>query len=214
MTRENPYAHTTAPYEHTTVQRQNREGEGGQVTDGWPDIPGDTALTLKIPEADPLVRTGFPAHVTLLYPFLHTSRIDTSCHRELAALFASHDAFTLTFAEFGRWPGVLYLDPWPHSPVLALTKALTHRWPEAVPYRGVFDPAPAPHLTLAHHEGPATQDAAYDALETELAPALPLTCEVRRVHLITWDGGRWRDRAAFGLGGEATGGGAGGPTDR
>ena len=171
------------------------------MADGWPDVPGETALTLKVPEADHLVRAGFPAHVTVLYPFVHESRIDAACHRELSGLFAAHDAFTLTFAEFGSYPGVLYLDPWPHTPVQSLTKALTQRWPEAVPYRGIFDPALAPHLTIANDEGPATQDAAYDTLRAELAPSLPLTCRLRTVHLIVWDGARWQDRAEFGLGG-------------
>ncbi|MFF0742828.1 2'-5' RNA ligase family protein [Streptomyces sp. NPDC004111] len=174
--------------------------------DGWPDVPGDTALTLKIPEADHLVRAGFPAHVTVLYPFVHESRIDTAFRTELADLVAAHDAFTLTFAEFGRYPGVLYLDPWPHGPVRSLTKALTQRWPEAVPYRGIFDPPLAPHLTIANHEGPATQEAAYDALQSQLAPALPLTCRLRTVHLIVWDGERWLDRAEFALGRPGRGG--------
>ncbi|MGW6057626.1 2'-5' RNA ligase family protein [Streptomyces sp. NPDC055189] len=167
---------------------------------GWPDVPGDTALTIKIPEADPLVRAGFPAHVTVLYPFVHESRLDGAAQRELTALFAGHDAFTLTFAEFARYPGVLYLDPWPHAPVTALAKDLTRRWPDAVPYRGIFEPPLAPHLTVANSEGPATQDAAYDALQAELEPLLPLSSHVCAVHLIVWDGTRWQDRAAYRLG--------------
>ncbi|MFD3513537.1 2'-5' RNA ligase family protein [Streptomyces sp. NPDC058657] len=177
------------------------------MADGWPDVPGDTALSLKVPEADHLVRTGFPAHVSVLYPFVHESRVDGAFRRELAGLLAAHDAFTLTFAEFQRHPGVLCLDPWPHAPVLALTKDLTRRWPEAVPYRGVFDPPPAPHLTLAHHEGPAAQDAGFDTLRAELAPSLPLTRLFRTVHLVVWDGTRWQDRWAFPLGSGGEGGG-------
>ncbi|MFI8873060.1 2'-5' RNA ligase family protein [Streptomyces sp. NPDC055243] len=180
------------------VDAERAEREPAVV--GWPDVPGDTALTIKVPEADPLLRAGFPAHVTVLYPFVHESRLDTAAHRDLAALFAGHDAFTLTFAEFARYPGVLYLDPWPHAPVTALAKDLTRRWPEAVPYRGIFDTPLAPHLTVANSEGPATQDAAYDALQADLEPFLPLTCRVREVHLIVWDGTRWQDRTAYPLG--------------
>ncbi|MVO88604.1 2'-5' RNA ligase family protein [Streptomyces sp. p1417] len=166
---------------------------------GWPDTSGDTALTIKLPAADPLVRAGFPAHVTVLYPFLHESRIDDAVRRELTALFGGHDAFTLTLAAFGRYPGVLYLDPWPHDPVEALQKDLALRWPDALPYRGIFGAGLAPHVTVANSEGPATQDAAYDALEAELAPMLPLTCPVDAVHLIGWDGTRWQDRSAYRL---------------
>nr|WP_225882001.1 2'-5' RNA ligase family protein [Streptomyces aureocirculatus] len=154
---------------------------------------------MKLPEADPLIRAGFPAHVTVLYPFLHESRIDDGVHRALADLFGGHDAFTLTLGAFGRYPGVLYLDPWPHDPVKALQKDLALRWPEALPYRGIFGAGLDPHVTVANSEGPSTQDAAYDALEAELAPLLPLTCPVDTVHLIVRDGGRWRDRAAYRL---------------
>lgn len=167
---------------------------------GWPDVDGDTALTIKVPEADPLVRAGSPAHVTVLYPFLHEGRIDGPVHRELLGLFRAHDPFELSFAGFGRYPGVLFLDPRPHDPVRALTKELTGRWPEAVPYRGLFGEGLDPHLTLANHEGPQTCERAYDALEAECAPALPLTARVGAVHLIVRDGDRWRDRTAYPLG--------------
>ncbi|MFE2673075.1 2'-5' RNA ligase family protein [Streptomyces hygroscopicus] len=172
----------------------------GGTASGWPDVPGDTALTIKVAEADPLVRAGFPAHVTVLYPFLHATRIDAATHRDLTGLFAGHDAFTLTFSAFGRYPGVLYLDPWPHAPVTALTKDLTRRWPEAVPYRGIFGGGLTPHLTIANSAEPAAQQTAYDALQAELEPRLPLMCHVRVVHLIVWDGARWQDRTAYRLG--------------
>ncbi|OKH98978.1 hypothetical protein A6A06_25590 [Streptomyces sp. CB02923] len=175
------------------------ESGGEPAAADWPDIPGDTAFTIRVPEADPLVRAAFPAHVTVLYPFLHESRIDTATHHALTGLFAGHDAFTLAFDAFDRYPGVLYLAPWPHAPVTALTKDLTRRWPEAVPYRGIFGAGLAPHLTVANDEGPATQDAAYGALQAELAPALPLSCHVDAVQLIVWDGRRWQDRAEYRL---------------
>jgi hypothetical protein len=103
--------------------------------DGWPDVPGDTALTIRIPEADAFVQAPFPAHVTVLYPFLPAARITPEVHAELSALFADRDPFDLTFAEFRRYPGVLYLPPAPEDPVRTLTKSLRERWPEAVPYR-------------------------------------------------------------------------------
>ncbi|GGX80119.1 hypothetical protein GCM10010515_54740 [Streptomyces fructofermentans] len=179
-------------------------GQDRQDTDRWPDVPGDTALTIKVPEADPLVRAGFPAHVTVLYPFVHTSRLDARFHSELTGLLAAHDAFTLTFAGFARYPGVLYLDPRPHDPVKALTVGLTSRWPELRPYRGLFGAGLDPHLTIANSEGPETQDAAYDALQAELAPRLPLQCRVREIHLVVWDGERWRDREVYRLAGGRT----------
>lgn len=163
-------------------------------------VPGDTALTIHVPEADHLVRGDVPAHVTVLFPFLHADRLGEATERELGVLIGGHDAFALTFAEFRRYPGVLYLDPWPADPVRALTKDVTHRWPECVPYRGIFGPEGLnPHLTVANSEGPETADAAYDALEAELAPMLPLTAHVREVLMIVWDGERWVDRRGYPL---------------
>ncbi len=180
--------------------RQRRRQGGGP--DGWADLPGDTALSIRVPEANRLVSTGYPAHVTVLYPFLGASRLSASAHAELTEVFAAHAPFTLTFTEFRRYPGVLYLPPEPDAPVRALTAALTDRWPEAVPYRGIFTPPLAPHLTLANHEGPDTYEAAYDALEARLAPHLPLVSQVNEVHLMVTDGaGGWRDLRTYRLGG-------------
>lgn len=96
-----------------------READGG----GWPDLPGDTALTIRVPEANPLVMAGFPAHVTVLYPFLDESRLTASTDAELRELFAAQAPFTLTFSEFRRYPGVLYLPPAPDTPVRAPSPA-------------------------------------------------------------------------------------------
>ncbi|WP_329119223.1 2'-5' RNA ligase family protein [Streptomyces sp. NBC_01465] len=161
---------------------------------------GDTALSIRVPEADALVRAGFPAHVTVLYPFLHESLIGAGERRELAGIFGDRDAFELEFREFRRWPGVLYLAPEPDDLVRGLTDAVRVRWPEVVPYRGVFGSGGlAPHLTVANSEGPATWRAAYDLVERELAPMLPVVSKVREVALIVWDGERWCEREAYPL---------------
>ncbi|MFE9253238.1 2'-5' RNA ligase family protein [Streptomyces sp. NPDC007088] len=174
---------------------------GADDAEGWGDRPGDTALTLRVPEADSLVTAGFPAHVTLLYPFVHESRLVPGARRELARLCRAHPAFTLRFARFGRYPGVLYLEPEPHEPVLALRAALRERWPEAVPYRGLFGPGGLPpHLTLAHHERPGTYPSAYDALERRYAEKLPLCTRVAVVHLIVRREGAWQDADVLPLG--------------
>lgn len=164
---------------------------------GWPDAPGDTALTIHVPEADALVRTPSRAHVTLLYPFLPLPRVTGEVESELRALFAQTPSFTLTFAELRRWPGVCYLHPSPAEPLRTLTSALRRRWPEAVPYRGIFgDEGLDPHLTLA--SGAGTDDLP-DSL---FAPALPLRSAVRSVRLIVTEGAGtgWRDVRDYVLG--------------
>ncbi|WP_237773632.1 2'-5' RNA ligase family protein, partial [Streptomyces luteocolor] len=189
---------TTSTTTSATESAATPAAEGG----GWPDVAGDTALTIHIPEANPLMQVDVPAHVTVLYPFLNTSRFSPATHTDLADLFAAHAPFTLSFTGFRRYPGVLYLPPDPDAPVRALTKCLTERWPEAVPYRGIFTPPLDPHLTLANHEGPDTYEAAYDALESRLAPHLPLVSRVDTVRLIVTDGPGtgWRTLRTYRLG--------------
>ncbi|MEU8893435.1 2'-5' RNA ligase family protein [Streptomyces sp. NPDC048442] len=183
-----------------TTRAAGEQGEDGSAA-GWPLAVGDTALTIKVPEADHLVRAGFPAHVTVLFPFLHESLLTGEAGRELAGIIGSYDSFDLTFDAFRRWPGVLWLAPRPHVPVTVLRARLTARWPQAVPYWGVFgDTGLDPHLTITKGEGPDIWPGAYDALEERLAPFLPVRTRVRRVDLITWDGLRWRDTTAYALG--------------
>jgi hypothetical protein len=72
-------------------------------------------------------------------PFLPAERIDAGVLTELRALFAGHGTFALDFAEFGRFPELLWLAPVPDAPVRALTAAVEARWPGAPPYGGRFD---------------------------------------------------------------------------
>ncbi|WP_327669978.1 MULTISPECIES: 2'-5' RNA ligase family protein [unclassified Streptomyces] len=167
---------------------------------GWPDLPGDTALTIHVPEADTLVRTPSRAHITLLYPFLPLDRITPEMDADLRALFAATPQIALTFTAVRHWPGVLYLPPAPDDPLRALTKSVRERWPEAVPYRGIFgDEGLDPHLTLA--SGAGTDDIP----ETEFTPELPLHARVESVKLIVTEGAGtgWRDIRTYALGAQA-----------
>lgn len=166
---------------------------------------GLTALITLTPEADPVVgdwrgrldpaaRAGVPAHVSVLYPFLHESRIDASVHAGLAAILRPHPAFDLRFERTGRFPGCLYLAPEPAGPLRRLTLEVAARWPEAPPYGGRY-PDVVPHLTVA--QGARAAD--LDAAEADLAGRLPLTSRVSSVKLVAYDGTAWRERASFAL---------------
>ncbi|MBL3807305.1 2'-5' RNA ligase family protein [Streptomyces diastaticus] len=177
--------------------------DGPAEEDGWGDRAGDTALTIPLPALDPLVTTGIRAHATVLYPFLPLVRVRPGsadpgdADTALRALFASHAPFTLRFAAFREEPGVLFLAPEPPGPLAALTDAVRARWPEAVPYRGIFGPEGLdPHVTVAHGEE-------FGAVRARLAPALPVACHVTGVRLIVHDGHTWRDRLTYRLGGPA-----------
>lgn len=165
---------------------------------------GETALIVKVPEAEPVVggwrqrfdpsaEAGVPAHVSVLYPFLNQDRIDGQVLGVLAELF-SHGAFDLRFARCGRFPGVLYLVPEPDDQFRALTLAVADRWPEAPPYGGRFTEV-VPHLTVADGQEPSV----LDAVEAELAGRLPVETRVSSVRLLVFDGIVWREQADFAL---------------
>lgn len=166
---------------------------------------GLTALITLTPEADPLVgdwrsrldpaaRTGVPAHVSILYPFLDEGRIDASVHAALTGILCPHPAFDLRFERTGRFPGGLYLAPEPADPLRRLTAEVAARWPEAPPYGGRY-PDVIPHLTVA--QGARAAD--LDAAEADLAHRLPLASRVTSVKLVAYDGTAWHERASFAL---------------
>ena len=168
----------------------------------------ETAVLLCVPEADELVgpwrdkgdpsaALGVPAHVTLLYPFLDSDRVDAGVLAELEWFFRGVDAFSVSFddvAEFAE-SGVLYLDP--SGPGLdELATALARRWPECPPYAGAVD-APHAHLTVVHSPDSALRDEAGDALR----PELPLTAVAAKAALWRCDEhGRWIETDVFEFG--------------
>ncbi|MFF2775474.1 2'-5' RNA ligase family protein [Streptomyces sp. NPDC058052] len=168
---------------------------------------GRTALVVRVPEAEPSVgrwrercdpsaRAGVPAHITVLFPFLHEGRIDASVSSALADVLGGHPAFDLRFERCGRLPGVLHLVPEPDTRLRRLTEAIAGRWPEAPPYGGRHAEI-VPHLTIAQGQ----EDAVLEEIEADLAGRLPFTARVSSVALIVHDGTKWQERASFPLGG-------------
>ncbi|AWW41934.1 2'-5' RNA ligase family protein [Streptomyces cadmiisoli] len=166
---------------------------------------GQTGLIVRVREAEPAVRVwrerfdssaraGVPAHVTVLFPFLDESRIDTHVSSSLADAFGSHHIFDLHFERCGRFPGVLYLAPEPDALLRRLTEAVVDWWPEAPPYGGRFTEI-VPHLTVADGQG----DAALDEIEADLLGKLPVSSRVSSVDLIAHHGAMWQMRASFAL---------------
>ena len=95
-----------------------------------------SALIVTVPEAEPAVAVhraefdepagfGIPAHVTVLFPFLPPSEIDSQVMETLAAAISSVPRFTATFESTG-WFGthVLWLAPTPATAFTALTTAV------------------------------------------------------------------------------------------
>ncbi|HEV2737208.1 MAG TPA: 2'-5' RNA ligase family protein [Candidatus Elarobacter sp.] len=168
-------------------------------------MTGRTALVIVVSVAEPLVGDvrarydpvaahGMLPHVTVLYPFVPppASDEDIATLRELAA---STPAFDFTLAGVRRFPGVLWLDPAPARPFIALTQRVTAAWPQHAPYEGAHDEI-VPHLTVAHGGG-----ALLDSVEPRLASGLPLHATARTLTLMERDAsGWWSARAEFPLG--------------
>jgi 2'-5' RNA ligase len=175
------------------------------ATGRWP--AGQTALLARIEPAEPVVEAwrrrldpsaaaGVPAHVTVLFPFLHIDRLNPATVEDLRELIEEHAPFTVRFARCGRFPAVLYLEPTPAEPFRALTAPVAARWPEAQPYGGQFAEV-IPHLTVADGH-PAH---ILDEVESLVVPHLPVIAEVAAVSLFVSDGGHWREHDEFRLGG-------------
>lgn len=172
---------------------------------------GEAAVAVPVPAAEPLVsswrerfdssaRHGIPAHVTVIYPFLHESLLSASVLNGLRAECAETAPFEVSF-RVGRFPGVLYLAPEPTTGFRELTARFVERWPEAPPYGGKYKD-PVPHLTVADE----VSDAVLDTVERDLQPKLPLRTTVDAAELYVFDGERWqvRERLPFrGASGEA-----------
>ena len=161
----------------------------------------DTTLVIPVPAAetvvaawrdthDPSAKQGMPAHITTLYPFLPAKELTRERHRMLRDLFCNHRQFGFRLTGLGRFPGVLYLEPDPAEPFVALTEAVKARFPGLVPYGGKFEYA-VPHLTVCDGREPP------DIVHT-LEAALPIECVATHVRLMELRGHRrWITRASF-----------------
>jgi 2'-5' RNA ligase len=164
-----------------------------------------TALIVTVPEAEPLVaewrakhdwsaQHGVPAHIALLFPFVHAEEVDQQLLGDLLDLFASQPAFTYRLPRVARFPEVAWLAPEPVEPFNELTALIVSRYPDYPPYEGVHDEV-IPHLTVAEG-GPELQD----EVDVALTPHLPIEAEAQRVTLIAEDAsGHWRVSAEFPL---------------
>src|SRR5205823_3950729 len=100
---------------------------------------------------DPVAAAGIPPHITVLFPFAPTARVDAGFEADLARLFAATASFPFALDRVGRFPEVLWIGPADSQPFVSLTTVIAERWPQWPPYEGRF-PDVVPHLTVA--QGP------------------------------------------------------------
>jgi len=168
----------------------------------------ESALIVPVPEAEDLVgewreryddsaRTGVPAHLTLLYPFLPPEDVTQADLEGLTALFAAANATRFELVAVRRFSrGVLYLAPEPEAFLRELTGQIWAQYPHRPPYGGVFDDV-IPHLTVAQ----VADSGVLDAVEASVARGLPIAARATEAWLMLQDAdGRWRAGHRFPLG--------------
>jgi 2'-5' RNA ligase len=167
----------------------------------------ESALIVEVPEAEPLVRDwraqhdwsaqhGVPAHITLLYPFVPTEKVEAQLLSELRELFSSEASFVFELTRVSRFPDVAWLAPEPSDSFSSLTNLIAARYPDYPPYEGIHDVV-IPHLTVA--EGDSELQ---DRVEAALAEHLPIAARADDVVLLFEDDdGLWHEAHRFALSG-------------
>lgn len=167
-----------------------------------------SAFVVTVPAIEPLVKNlrnrfdatsklGAPAHITVLFPFMPPDEITLDVLCLAQAALNTVPSFKFSWNGVGRFPTTAYLVPHPPEPFIALTTALTERFPTYRPYGGAHKTT-VPHLTVAHGEA-AHAHAAATELEPQLGAwsATQMTCDT--VTLIENSSGRLKEMHVFQL---------------
>jgi 2'-5' RNA ligase len=163
----------------------------------------ETAVVVLLPELDPLIGgwrrryTGdgardMPPHVTLIIPFADSADLNDRLG-PLGRVLGAFAPFDVAVAETARFPNLLYLQPEPEEPFVAMTKALESAFPEFPPYAGDSDEI-VPHVTVAQAD-----EEVLAGIERELVPQLPVKARVERGWLVENTPAGWRRHTAFPL---------------
>jgi len=162
-------------------------------------VPVEAARPLLVPWLRRLPAAGrsLPPHVTALWPFLPVDAVDGATERRLGDLLAAARAFTFALTRVAALADAAVLVPEPVAPFTELTRLLWDEWPECPPFGGAYDDI-APHVVVAIDPSPADRA----ALETALAPHLPLVARAAEVLLVEeTQAGALRERRRFALAG-------------
>jgi len=188
-----------AQLQHPGGLASERE-EPDQRLGGGPDKCPQSAVLVPVPEAeaivgdwravhDPRARTGVPAHITLIVPWVPPEQLKQEHLEELDELLADQEPFDYVLDRV-CWFGerVLWLAPTPAEPFKQLTMALAARF-DTPPWQGEFSEV-VPHLTVGlagYGEAHTLAEAAED-----LSAKLPLRCRARKVDVMSGDGTHWK----------------------
>lgn len=172
-------------------------------------VMAESAFAVLVPESeayvgelraryDPSAVLGAAAHITILYPFMSRELISKDVLANVRTELSSRRSFSFCLRRIERFPGVLYLEPYPAQPLIALTNALASRFPSYPPYGGRHAEV-RPHLTVAQ-----AAEERLDLAENELRAILPedgVSARCSELVLMENSSGKWRKMCSFTLGG-------------
>lgn len=118
----------------------------------------------------------FPAHLTLLYPFLSPIEADQR-QDEIKTIMQAYPPFEVVLDHYRRFDTAWALEPRDPASIIALQRKLSEAFPAFLPYGGEYGPDLVPHLTLASFEDSSEGD------KIELPPPPELRFTVDRIHL-------------------------------
>jgi hypothetical protein len=160
----------------------------------------DTSLIIPVAEAafiQPFPQLNLHRHITMRAPFKQLHELLEHDYHALTTLCASFSPFPFTLARLARFAesGVLYLEPEPTEPFLAVYQALYARYPEPVAKHPTVDF----HLTIVHQ-----QSSDLDRLEAEFyrsyGACLPIQAVATELSLYEKREERWFKETSFPFG--------------
>jgi 2'-5' RNA ligase len=173
--------------------------------------PTETAVVVQIPaiefavaehrrSLDVAALWGVPAHVSVLYPFVHPDEVDEALIDALGAALRTVDAFDCAFSRC-EWFGeeVVWIAPEPSESFRELTASACDAFPNYQPYGGAFDDV-VPHLTIGGRRRGTLSE--LRAAEAAVRLHLPISTHIDRVALIAGTSApdSWRTLHEFSLG--------------
>jgi hypothetical protein len=147
------------------------------------------------PSWEPPKARGIPAHISVLFPFLHLKEIGEEELGLLRDATAAVRAFDFALTTIGRFPQTVYLLPDPAVGFAALTRGVEERFPGVRAYGGLH-PRHVPHLTVLT----CTDRGLLERAAVEVATALPIRTRASEVWLMAErEHGGWERARTFAL---------------
>ena len=128
---------------------------------------------------------GIPSHITVLFPFMQSERIDNKVINQLKLVFGNIRSFEYKLSKVFNFPGVIYLQPNPRQSFIKLTKEVFKLFPKYPPYEGKF-PKINPHLTLVDFSYTKKAVDNFDKIKYEIKKDMALKLPIKTTANCVW----------------------------